>query len=112
MLTTGVLVVAVLYVFGIAMRQATAGSTGGDLYFGNVWKSMRLGSKRREKKRKEDSTRLDSTRLRFSLFIYATLLDSPSAVIENINAFGVASQMQTVLRGSAPNSNRCNSELG
>ena len=63
MLTTGVLVVAVLYVFGIAMRQATAGSTGGDLYFGNVWKSMRLGPKRREKKRKEDSTRLDSTQV-------------------------------------------------
>ncbi|CAK9042278.1 unnamed protein product [Durusdinium trenchii] len=66
MLTTGVLVVAVLYVFGIAMRQATEGSQGGRLYFNTVWTSM------------------------LSLLLYATLLDSPSVVMGSLNWFGGA----------------------
>eukprot|EP00435_Cladocopium_sp_Y103_P014695 s3249_g3.t1 len=66
MLTTGVLVIAVLYVFGIAMRQATAGTEGGDQYFPSVWKSM------------------------FSLLVYATLLDSPAEVMSSLNEVGVA----------------------
>lgn len=65
MLTTGVLVIAVLYVFGIAMRQATAGTEGGDQYFGSVWKSM------------------------FSLLVYATLLDSPAEVMSSLNEVGI-----------------------
>lgn len=65
MLTTGVLVIAVLYVFGIAMRQATAGTEGGDQYFPSVWKSM------------------------FSLLVYATLLDSPAEVMSSLNEVGV-----------------------
>jgi len=66
MLTTGVLVIGVLYVFGIAMRQATVGTEGGAQYFGTVWKSM------------------------FSLLVYATLLDSPAEVMSSLNEMGVA----------------------
>lgn len=66
MLTTGVLVIGVLYVFGIAMRQATVGTEGGAQYFGTVWKSM------------------------FSLLVYATLLDSPAEVMSSLNEVGVA----------------------
>ncbi|CAJ1331876.1 unnamed protein product [Effrenium voratum] len=66
MLTTGLLVVAVLYVFGIAMRQAAEGTEGGELYFSTVWRSM------------------------FSLLVYATLLDSPGSVMNTLNEFGLA----------------------
>eukprot|EP00931_Biecheleriopsis_adriatica_P033556 TRINITY_DN19481_c0_g1_i5.p1 TRINITY_DN19481_c0_g1~~TRINITY_DN19481_c0_g1_i5.p1 ORF type:complete len:672 (+),score=153.23 TRINITY_DN19481_c0_g1_i5:152-2017(+) len=57
----GVLILAIVYVFGIAMKHSAAGSVGGDKYFSSVAQSM------------------------YSLLMYATLLDGPSVVLSQLN---------------------------
>ncbi|CAE7336417.1 Scn10a [Symbiodinium sp. CCMP2592] len=73
MLTTGVLIFAVLYVFGIAMKQAAEDTQEAQVYFNSVLDSM------------------------FMLLLHATLLDSPGEVIQTLSGNYVASVIFVVV---------------
>jgi len=61
-LVTGLLLLLVLYVFGIGLKQTTKGTSGGETYFGSVPRAM------------------------YSLLLHATFMDGPSMVLDELDA--------------------------
>eukprot|EP00930_Biecheleria_cincta_P073509 TRINITY_DN6079_c0_g1_i2.p1 TRINITY_DN6079_c0_g1~~TRINITY_DN6079_c0_g1_i2.p1 ORF type:complete len:781 (-),score=162.96 TRINITY_DN6079_c0_g1_i2:207-2549(-) len=60
-LVTGLLLLLVLYVFGIGLKQTSKGTTGGETYFGSVPRAM------------------------YSLMLHATFMDGPSMVLDELD---------------------------
>lgn len=60
-LVTGLLLLLVLYVFGIGLKSTTKGTSGGETYFGSVPGAM------------------------YSLMIHATFMDGPSIVLDELD---------------------------